>query len=59
MTKLQRLASMAPAVGRDGVGLLGAALVAHGAGQIYPPAEWIVAGMLLLVCAVASAVRSG
>ncbi|MBP7704189.1 MAG: hypothetical protein KA105_02750 [Caulobacter sp.] len=37
---------------RDGAGLAGAALIAFGAGKIYEPAGFIVAGLFLVAFAV-------
>lgn len=37
-----------PVIVRDVAGLLGAALLAYGARLIYPPAGYIVGGLLLL-----------
>ena len=34
---------------RDGIGVIGCGLVAYGSWEIYPPAGFIVLGVLLLV----------
>lgn len=44
MPKLQTLRDIA----RDAAGLTGAALLAYGAWRVYPPAGFIVLGLLLL-----------
>ena len=46
---IQTLIKAAPDILRDLAGLVGAGLVAFGAGEIYRPAGFIVAGALLLV----------
>lgn len=52
---VQRLGAAGPELVRDATGLSGAALVAFGAGEIYRPAGFIVAGALLLAGAWLSA----
>lgn len=44
-----------PVLARDAAGLIGAGLISTGAGMIYRPAGFIVAGFLLLVGAVLDA----
>ena len=47
--------AVAPVLARDAVGISGAAMIAYGASMIYPPAGWIVGGVMLLVSAWLSA----
>lgn len=44
---------------RDVTGLAGAGLVSYGAWMIYPPAGYIVAGILCMVIALLSGTRPG
>lgn len=44
--------SIAGPILRDCVGGVGAAMIAIGAGKIYPPAFWIVSGLLLVYGAI-------
>lgn len=55
---LKAAGSLAPALGRDSVGVAGAALVAYGAWLIYEPAGFIVGGAMLLAAAWLSAKAS-
>lgn len=57
MTNRERLAKAAPVVARDLAGIVGAVLIAIGAGEIYAPAGLIVGGTLLLAGAILSARR--
>lgn len=52
---MKRLADAAPEILRDVAGLSGGGLLAFGAGEIYRPAGFIVAGALLLGAAWLSA----
>ena len=45
------ISSALPVLARDLGGLVGAGLIAYGAGLIYRPAGFIVAGLLLLASA--------
>lgn len=52
---MKKLLANLPVLARDAAGLAGAALISCGAGMIYRPAGFIVAGLLLLVGAVLDA----
>jgi hypothetical protein len=55
----RRVARVMPALLRDLAGLAGVALIAFGAWQIYPPAGFIVAGVLLVVGAIILGMQRG
>ena len=44
-------AALVPALTRDTMGLGGVLMISSGAGQIYPPAGWIVGGLFALAAA--------
>jgi hypothetical protein len=56
-TGLRAVVAAVPGLLRDGAGLAGAGLVAYGAWLVFPPAGFIVAGVLLLTgaCLIARA----
>lgn len=43
----------------DAAAVIGAALLAYGVGQVYPPAAWVVAGVLLLAAGLTGVLRGG
>lgn len=55
MKTIRRLAAVWPTALRDLAGLLGAGLVAYGAGEVYRPAGFIILGAMLLAAAFLSA----
>jgi hypothetical protein len=57
-TVLRAARPAAPALARDGAGLLGGFAVVHGAGEIYPPAAWLISGAMLIGIAFLAARRA-
>lgn len=49
--KLSRVLSALPSIFLDGIGFSGAGLVSYGSWLIYPPAGFLVAGVLLMAFA--------
>ena len=49
---MKKLLAALPGVSRDGMGIVGIALISYGTWRIYAPAGFIVAGLLLLSIAV-------
>jgi len=45
-------------VARDATALAGGGLIAYGAGMVYPPAGFIVGGVLMIVVAFLSALKA-
>ena len=48
-TAVRAIAAAVPGIVRDLAGLCGVGLVSYGAWMIYPPAGFIVAGILLII----------